>query len=366
MKQLILLGVVVIGLLAFFIFKLVVSPENDLAVSNTADYYISTTTEGDDKLKKMGLYDPSEDVSYILDTGKLSYPKVKMTDDDDYEANPNTTWIIDLQLMNGGIFNKKELGQLFDEAWRKNYVSDIHGHSTGDNKWTYVFAGGTPETYDKIQVAVELREIFNVESPDYNPAQLQRYITELNSRIEKYPGKIILTERESIAKAIAKGQEIVAFNQEFNRDEIIILKSDSTFSGLKAWDVLRSIGLQWGDGDQFHWNNQYDYGSDLFFSVWTTTEPGYFLPESVKAGHMNPADLVFGFSIPRSADPEHVFDVMAEAVKYAQKRSGGTIIDKDGHPFNEEQERKKLMTLVNNMKTKGIVPGSEDALRIFR
>jgi cell division protein ZipA len=357
MKLSVILAIVVVfGLMGYAYLRLIVAPKKELLANSSKDYYISTTTESDQKLKDMGMYVPSEDVSYILDTNKLSYPKLKRTESE-YKPDTATTWVIDLR----GTFNKKDLNELFDEEWTLNFPSDIYGHAT---KWTYIFAADSPEKYDEIKVAVNLRDIFNMESADYK-VTLDKYLTELNSRIAKYAGKVTLTKKESIAQAMVKGQKIASLNQQFDQAAIIILKSDSIFDGLKAWDVLRSIGLQWGDGDEFHWNNHYAYGSDLFFSVWTTTEPGYFLPERVKAGQMNPGDLVFGFSIPRSADPEHVFNVMTEAVKYAQKRLGGTIIDKNHQPFNEEQERKTLITLVNNMKAKGVIAGSEDALMLF-
>ena len=352
----ILVGVAVLGLMGYLYLRLIVDPKKELLAKSATDYYISTTTESDQKLKDMGMYNPSEDVSYILDTNKLSYPKLKRKQSD-YKPNPATTWVIDLR----GKFNKKDLIELFDEEWKLNFPSDIYGHAT---KWTYVFAEDSPDTYDEIQVAVNLRDIFNMESADYKLA-LDKYMTELNSRIAKYPGKIKLTKNESIAQAVAKGEKIVALNKAFNFAEVIVLESDSVFNGLDAWDVLRSIGLQWGDEDLFHWYNHYDYGSDVFFSVSTTTKPNYFLPESVKAREMNPHDLVFSFSIPRSADPEHVFDVMTEAVKYAQKRLGGTIVDNFGKPFNEVYEKNWIMTLVSDMKAKGVVTGSEDALILF-
>jgi hypothetical protein len=151
--------------------------------------------------------------------------------------------------------------------------------------------------------------------------------------------------------------------KEFNRDAILILKSDNHFKGAAVWEVLQNVGLKWGDGDLFHWGNRRrDYGDDQLFSVWTTTDPGYFLPENIKAGQMNPEDLVFGFSIPRNADPENVFSVMINAVKYCQKRLGGKILNEDQIPFNEDAEKNKLTVLINKMRKSGVIPGSDKAL----
>lgn len=182
---------------------------------------------------------------------------------------------------------------------------------------------------------------------------------------KKYPTKLRIKPTEAIDSAIIKAKKLVQLYQEFNRDAIIVLQSDAQYEGLEMWDVLERVGLTWGDGDIFHWSNSKDYGDNQHFSVWTATQPGYFLPEEIKDGNMNPKNLVFGFSIPRSADPKNIFDIMVNGVKYCQKRLGGSILDKNGQPFNETQEKQSLNEFLDKMKNKGITPGSDKALGIF-
>jgi cell division protein ZipA len=133
----------------------------------------------------------------------------------------------------------------------------------------------------------------------------------------------------------------------------------------ECYNALQSVGLKWGDGDLFHWGNNKDYGHDQHFSVWTTTEPGYFLPEEVKSGNMKPKNLVFGFSIPRSADPKNIFEIMLNSVKYCQNRLGGQILDRNMKPFNEEKEKQELSGFLKRMEQKGLKAGSDKALRMF-
>lgn len=152
------------------------------------------------------------------------------------------------------------------------------------------------------------------------------------------------------------------FIKEFDTDATIVLKSDTPMNGKLVWDVLQSLGLKWGDGDLFHWRNKGNYGDEQFFSVCTATQPGYFLPQVIKAGQMNPDNLVFGFSIPRSADPQRIFTVMINAVKYCQKRLGGKMLDENLKPFNENAAKEELKSLVVKMKNNGINPGSNKAM----
>ena len=106
-------------------------------------------------------------------------------------------------------------------------------------------------------------------------------------------------------------------------------------------------------------------GDDSFFSVWTTTEPGYFLPELVAAGQVRAEDLVFGFSVPRSVAPAHVYRQMLAAAKYAQERLGGVLLSDDGELLDEANALAEIEDTVAILLDAGIDPGSEVALRLF-
>lgn len=156
--------------------------------------------------------------------------------------------------------------------------------------------------------------------------------------------------------------QIESFAQFF----IVVLKSDNHFKPREFWNALVEVGLKWGDGDLFHWENyESDVGDSHFFDVWTSTAPGYFLPEEVTANNCKPKDLIFGFSIPRSADPERVFEMMIEAMEYCQKRLGGVLLDQDGLPFDKGQYRHAISR--NNIENgrRGLEPGQEVTLRLF-
>lgn len=309
--------------------------------STGESYFISTQTESDDRIKDLNLDQPSEDASYILDISKISFPKdyIKLSEITEFKADPQREWIINIIPANGVTVKKEDIDKIFDYNWRKNFDSTIYGFSTKENAWTYANAGDSPEVFSKLQVAVTILDTFNEENPNYNSKKLQRYIDELKKRLEKYPVKLKIEPSETIEFAIAKAKKLVELHKEFNVDAIVVLKADKEFVGLDAWDALQSVGLKWGDGDVFHWDNTTDFGDQQYFSVWTTTEPGYFLPEEIQAGTMKPQNLVFGFSIPRSVDPQNVYDIMLKSVKYCQKRLGGKILDRNNNPLNEEKER---------------------------
>ncbi len=355
----IIIGIIIIGLLFFLV-------KGKESKSDQDDFFISTASQSSDRIEKLGLNKPSKDVSHILDESQLQIPEIKKEEEKvEYKPDSSREWIIDLVIPNGAIIKQEKLYELFDLDWRTNFSSTIFGHSPEDNRWTYALAGGTPETYDQIQVAINFLDVFNEDNPNYDTKKLERYIIELEKRLKNHSLEFGIIETETKESAIEKAKEKVRLNKLFDKGILIGLQSENKYNGKEVWDVLQSLGLKWGDGDLFHWNNSSDYASDQHFSVWTSTEPGYFLPEQVKKGKMNPTNLVFGFSIPRSADPINVYRVLVSSIKYCQTRLGGQIINRNGEPFNEQLELIQLAELIKNMRDNGIIPGSDNSLMLY-
>lgn len=359
-----IIGLVIIALIACYYFYSSQKSKNKLVYNvGGADYSISTESQSNDRVKNLEMDKPSENASYILDINALSFPKDKKRNPaKNFTPDSELDYIIDLEPTGDISLDSGYLSRLFDLNWRQKYSSTIYGHSIKDNRWTFAISSESPATFDKIQVAVNLLNAFGIDK-NYDAQKLNRYYDELLKRIANK--KIKVTKKESVTAAIDKAKSLVDIHALFDKEANIVLKSNSTFDGLKAWDVLLCVGLKWGDGDLFHWNNKSDYGSDDFFGVMTSTEPTYFLPEDIKAGKMNPADLVFGFSIPRSADPIGVYKAMVKSVQYCQKKLGGVILNQSGQALDENIELERLTKLVEAMKAKGIEPGSDHALRIF-
>lgn len=167
-------GLFLLGCITYFILT---------SESMIDDHVISTQKEDNERVKNLNLEMKSKDLPYILDTNKLSFPSIKKEPQSrDYKADPEREWIIDIIQVNGGSFRKKDFEKMFDYEWRSKYQSTIYGFSPAENRWTYADAGGTPDLYSKLQVAVNIQETYNEENPDYNPLKLERYLIELEER----------------------------------------------------------------------------------------------------------------------------------------------------------------------------------------
>jgi len=176
------------------------------------------------------------------------------------------------------------------------------------------------------------------------------------AKIDK-PAKDVLAFVASLPNLVAECDKAVIL--------ILVAPEGKPFAGREVWDVMLCLGLDYGDGDLFHWINNSGFGNDHFFTVETSTPPGYFLPQRMASGQGDVGDLIFNFSIPRSADPLAVFDSMVKAVEYAQDRLGGTILLDAGEPFDREAERKKIENVVEELDKAGFVPGESATCRVF-
>lgn len=329
-------------------------------------YFISPHGASVRRIEKLGLAASSENAAHILDPTRLSYvPEISHAEEPKYKGNPDLSWIIEIFPAANGKFSREALWNIFDLDWRKTYYGfELFGRSTEDGQWTYAISGDSPEWFDQLQVTYQLVHRAQPEDMQWNASSLEKFRDALRKRLFKKFTGINIQETEDISSAIKKAQHLAALKQQFNGDKILVLKSPSIFPGLLAWDALTSVGLEWGDGDLFHWNAG-DDSLDRLFSVWTSTPPGYFYPEHIKAGASNFDNLIFGFVIARCIDPVNVFDAMVDAAEYCRKRLGGTILNTEGQPFDRQTQKTSLTRMVEDMNAKGIPPGSGLTLRMF-
>jgi cell division protein ZipA len=182
-----------------------------------------------------------------------------------------------------------------------------------------VLAAGVPEEYDRLALAVDLTSVWGGRPTE---ARLNQ-IAAATGVAAKRLGAGSSTARLQAKAGANRAERLEALKEELEDARATILLAapeGATFDGKVIWDVMLCLGLRWGDMDEFHWeNDEQSPGDDHLFSVFTGTAPGYFLPEQIAAGQLHVGNLVFEFSIPRSADPEVVVEGMLAAATYAQK-----------------------------------------------
>lgn len=307
----------------------------------------------------------SEDKRELLVAPKL-IAENEPDEERDYRPQDSIEWVIDIRFTGDPLLLGTDLSRAFNSDWlRANGSPSLFGWSPEINHWTYLFSADAPRTFTKICLGWPLFRRFG-DDKLVSAEDLERFQKSTLNALERF-GAPIATLNRSASDAVALSMQIDRVFEECERDAALVLVAPSgvEFDGQQFWEVMKSLGLEWGDGDLFHWRNDSGIGDDYFFSVATRTPPGYFLPEEIAAGNVKLGDLVFAYSIPRSAAPEEVFESMVRAIQYAQNRLGGTVTDLKGTPLDVAAMKAEITQIVERLREAGLEPGSDPVLHIF-
>lgn len=304
----------------------------------------------------------SENVAHLLVTPELASSEYDFNAPRDFLPDSNVDWVVTIEFSE--THDRPVIEAALGTDWQtKHGAPTIFGFAPETGHWTYVFAADAPQSFDKLKLAWSMWDGINDRPKAITANELNRYRDAAESQLKSVGGFEVRTET-SAEESLESLSEVVA---KCNQDVTLRLcaPSGQQFSGRDVWDVMLCLGLDYGDGDLFHWINNSGVGDDHFFTVQTTTPPGYFVPQRMASGDGDVDDLMFNFSIPRSAGPAAVFDSMTDAVEYAQRRLGGEIVMGSGEPFDESAERERVNSVVKELSRAGFVPGDSSTCRVF-
>jgi cell division protein ZipA len=307
----------------------------------------------------------SEGVSHLLVVPESARDEFDFDAPRDYLPDPAIEWVVTMAFEEP--VSGKAINGLLDIPWLEGHNTPVvYGLSSSDGHWTYVNARDAPEAFSQLKIAWSLWDGIEGKPNAISADDLRQLRTAAETKLTTL-GRIQFKDEQDIEAALARVMSLPALVTKCDQDVILrlVAPESSLFSGREVWDVMNCLGLDYGDGDLFHWINQSGYGDDLFFTVETSTSPGYFIPQRIAAGEGDVEDLIFYFSIPRSADPLAVYDSMVKAIEYAQQRLGGEIVVDSGQSFEPNAERKKVETISRLLKEAGLPPGASTTLRVF-
>jgi cell division protein ZipA len=326
-------------------------------------FFLSPSSESDRRAFSVLPDHGSEDASHLLHRWEDG-PRAYTGDDDDdrdYGPKPAVDWVIDLAPTRAAL-KQQEVEPLLRGLSKQMPCSATgYGKLTDTGRWTYVICGHSagPPAYSELKVGIKLQPLCEQEQL----AQCLQVIRHLADSTRLF--KVV--EGESPASAAVRSEVLSQLVTDYRKEATIVLEATTseTFDGRTIWDVMLSLGLRWGDMDLFHWENQGDRGDQAHFSVWTSTAPGYFLPEQIRAGRVQTRDLIFGFSIPRSRDPEIILESMLAAADYARSRLGGNLKDAEGRALSVARLRETVQLVKRRLIAAGFPPGEHRTLYLF-
>lgn len=343
------------------------APVSDLE-ERFPDLYISTESESRERAAILPT-EGSEDATAVLGTIPLPTDQISVFDLKEYLPDKQTEWVITVSPATVTMMNARDVSKRFEtELQELSQGLTIYGKNAETNLWTFLIATDGPSEVTELQFAWPYYARW-AQNPGVTTSRMfSDRIQAVQTAITPLTPNCGIEVRVKPQDAEERSRLLSTLENRFGVDVTLCIQAPpgKTFDGREIWDVMLCLGLEWGDMDCFHWKNESGLGDDFFFSVWTTTPPGYFLPEEVASNKVHVSDLVFSFSLPRCIAPEQVFDSMYAAARYVQKRLGGVITDDAGNPINNVAPIKaEIESQTRELNELGFKPGSDAALHLF-
>jgi cell division protein ZipA len=328
--------------------------------------YVSPSGQSDERAYELLPRTGSEDAHALLQLPTATSRPAAANSETSYFAHERFDWVI--QLKPSQALSRQQVAQAFDADWRKQHGQpEVYGRAVRTGKWTFLLAGDGDSVFSEVAFGWRL---FNARSPtprSFTAPELQAFAQSVAAKTPVMGARVTRISLPPV-QAAARAQALSSFVSTNNQEALIVLQAPAgrSFEGLAIWDAMRSLGLHWGDMDLFHWENVPDgLGDDHLFSVSTSTEPGYFLPEHLAKGEVQTTNLVFSFSIPRTADPAQVLVNMHRAASYCQRKLGGQLLTADHQPFSLATETQKCRRIEQNLRAQQFQPGQGETLYLF-
>jgi cell division protein ZipA len=324
------------------------------AVLAANNLYLSTSSDADDRVAKVFPSGPaSEDARAQIGTATAP-PTIKGPD-------PTSEWIAQLSLPSP--IPAEALQAALPASGNAKGVQ-MEARVVGTDTWMSLNADpGT--TFDRLDI------FFDVVNDDktIKPVDIDRataYARAISRRLRAGDPTFSMTT----AQALAIASNCAAARKLFSDEDLDIgftvrPKTSDHFSGKLVWDVFYSAGFRWGDGDYFHWIPSPDTDVSQGISMGTSTDPGYFLPESIADTGGDVEDVDMSFNAARTFKPLEMFDVMTRIGAYATHRLKATLVNDNGSPWDAKKERARLAVIDAALTAHGVTPGSSLALSIF-
>ena len=236
----------------------------------------------------------------------------------------------------------------------------IHGRSYPSNVWVDLEEASSADRFSDIVVSVQM--------VDRRGPVTESELTRTNSLVYELAEKLNrkfqfdMTVEEAIDQAVrldhfCQRQDVLVIVN-------IVAQEGSEFSGNDIQRISERSHMQIGEMGMFHFLDPRT-GHNRF-TMANRSEPGSFDPVALKT--FSTRGLTLFMSIPRVLDPLAVFDEMIAVAQYAASELSGQLRDPDGGEIGVsgvEKIRQEVADIEEIFHRVGIVPGSEEALRLF-
>jgi|GEM_PF-3960029 len=285
------------------------------------------------------------------------------------ESNPHRPpepvifWNIDVRFADGLSFDSDAVEEVFADLLQRMSFS-VYGRDVSMGDWRWLTSSGPEQRFRHLRFAFHYLDDFRSLESQADEELFSERLTQVTERMSRL-GETKVDCSLPPEQAARRRQELQELRKRFDTRVAVILKPSAgeIYETARVREVLESLGLRWAG--RFHWWNHSGVGNATFFSVETTTPPGKFPMKGTDDGPRQVEDLIFFYSLARSAKPLEVFDALQRAVEHTRQQLGGTIVDVDGEPADFAAMREVITTHEAELRAAGFEPGSAASLQLF-
>jgi hypothetical protein len=300
----------------------------------------------------------TNDIALIL---KLELPPIDPelvsynVDDDERDYGPDPIAEFSLTADAKGVFAPVAIGGALTPDLRRDFATPTFYVRTPAGRATFMQSADAPSQAVAVIAGWRLDDQSDVDRVAAGAEKLGNW---LMSRDEGFPSWRI--DRSEIAARHERARRILSVGPDHVSVVVWPKRENDRFDGKKVWRTLHSMGLQWGDGDQFHWNDSTGQTDYLFSAEVDDGELGYALPERISVGQQHFDVIRFGFTVPRTPFPLHVLGQMISAAQATALELDGQIAPCiDGVVVSRTEELALVVQkAVDELASLGVKPGS--------
>jgi len=173
---------------------------------------------------------------------------------------------------------------------------------------------------------------------------------------------------QTLEEGLERATELQKFCDEFDviAQINVMSRSGGAFGGRDIEKAARQFGMTFGPMNIFHLPNDSALGCRHLFSMANMFQPGEFDPNAWD--RFSTTGVTFFMSVPCASQPVQIFDRMVKTARELASELNGRVLDQDRKPLTEDGIRvirAQIDHIGDDMRARGIVAGSNTALRLF-
>jgi cell division protein ZipA len=258
------------------------------------------------------------------------------------------------------ISRNRALGLFKQNEYMLEKPRAIYGLRHVTRVWTNMETDPESTEYDDLKLALQVVD----DSGAVEESELNTFVQMGLTFGDQFKRRTLFSLDVDDAVVIARGLDEFYKQHDVIASINVVANSPVGFPGNTIAAVANDIGLRFGEMNIFH---RFGENGRLEYSMANLFQPGNFDRDNLEK--FRTKGLTLFMQVPRVNDCVKVFGDMITVAMQMADRMGGRLVDQDMKSLTESginTIRAQIEKIADDMRTRGIPPGGEAALRLFR